>query len=126
MLSFSKLKAVKRIITIQRPQILAASSHRHFHGPPKKEEFSKVAEYPQIETYKNEDEKEFDQLRQTIKSLNTVEEKQMYLNKPKYYGWYSCVVDTTHIKADSLDFLRVRILRKDLYNRFERSDLCVV
>merc|ERR1711962_1134347 len=32
-----------------------------------------------------------------MKSLRTVEEKQIYLNKPKYFGWYSCSVFRTLI-----------------------------
>jgi hypothetical protein len=44
---------------------------------------------------------------ETMKSLQTVEEKQWYLNKPKFYGWYTTVVDAKEIRYGTLDFVQV-------------------
>ena len=41
-----------------------------------------------------------------MKSLKTVEEKQYYLNKPKYYGWYSTMIDAQFIRYGSLDLVQ--------------------
>ena len=41
-----------------------------------------------------------------VKSLKTVEEKQYYLNKPKYYGWYSTMIDAQFIRYGSLDLVQ--------------------
>ena len=81
-------------------------SCRQFHGPPKKEEYSDKAEYPPIRKFKSKDEEKYSELKSFMKSLQTVEEKQIYLNKPKYYGWYSCVMKNTKIGPTTLDFLQ--------------------
>jgi hypothetical protein len=41
-----------------------------------------------------------------VKSLKTVEEKQYYLNKPKYYGWYSTIIDAQFVRYGSLDLVQ--------------------
>ena len=81
-------------------------SCRQFHGPPKKEEYSDKPEYPPIRKFKSKDEEKYSELKSFMKNLQTVEEKQIYLNKPKYYGWYSCVMKNTKIGPTTLDFLQ--------------------
>ena len=41
-----------------------------------------------------------------VKKLDTVEEKLYHINKPKYYGWQSYVINATNIKPTSLDFVQ--------------------
>ena len=36
--------------------------------------------------------------------FETVEEKLYYVNKPKYYGWQSVIIDASKIQPTSLDF----------------------
>ena len=43
---------------------------------------------------------------QTVKDLDTVEEKLYYMNKPKYYGWQSYVIDASKIQPTSLEFVQ--------------------
>lgn len=80
--------------------------NRKFHGPPKQEEYTAVAQYPDIPQFKHKDEASYSALKNQMKSLRTVEEKQIYLNKPKYFGWYSCVLDIDKIPPDSLDLMQ--------------------
>lgn len=77
---------------------------RSIHGPKRGEEFNKVAQYPSIRPYRNQDEKGEAELTETIKNLKTVEEKQWYINKPKFYGWYSTIVGIDRIRYGTLDF----------------------
>ena len=41
---------------------------------------------------------------QCVKSLSTVEEKLYHVNKPKYYGWQSVIVEASRIQPTSLEF----------------------
>ncbi|PSN41370.1 hypothetical protein C0J52_19119 [Blattella germanica] len=58
------------------------------------EEYTKVAEYPPIldTSYKERMRRKFIQWHEDVKSLNTVEEKLMKINMPKYYGWQSSIL----------------------------------
>ena len=58
--SFHKLKSTTSL-----------SFHRKFHGPPKSEEYTAVAEYPEIPQFKNVHEKSYAELKNQIKSLDT-------------------------------------------------------
>ena len=93
---------------------------RMFRGIIKEEEYVKEAQYPEIPQYLSENEAEFAALKEQMRSLKTVEEKQLYLNKPKYYGWYSCVMDPNKVLPTSLDFLQfvtnTTIINDDLPN----------
>ena len=93
---------------------------RTFRGIIKEEEYVKEAQYPEIPQYFTESEAEFAALKEEMRKLKTVEEKQLYLNKPKYYGWYSCVMDPNKVLPTSLDFLQfvtnTTIVNDDLPN----------
>jgi len=99
---------------------------RPFHGPPKEDEYVKEAQYPEIPKYRDENEKEYDSLKEVIKNLQTVEEKQIYLNKPKYYGWYSCVMNPEAVKPATLNFMQyvtnTTIVEDALPERFSEYD----
>ena len=113
--SFHKLKSTTSL-----------SFHRKFHGPPKSEEYTAVAEYPKIPQFKNIHEQSYAELKNQIKSLNTVEEKQLYLNKPKYYGWYSCNMEVNKIPPESLNLLQyvtnTTIVRNQLPEKLSNLD----
>lgn len=38
--------------------------------------------------------------------LGTVEEKQFFLNQPKYYGWYTYCLQEDFVPPDSREFLQ--------------------
>jgi hypothetical protein len=42
----------------------------------------------------------------TVASLKTVEERQFYVNKPKYYGWYCSQIRADTIPYGCLDFAK--------------------
>ena len=65
-------------------------SCRQFHGPPKKEEYSDKPEYPPIRKFKSKDEEKYNELKSFMKNLQTVEEKQIYLNKPISNKVFKC------------------------------------
>ena len=58
--SFHKLKSTTTL-----------NFQRKFHGPPKSEEYTAVAEYPEIPQFKNVHEKSYAELKNQIKSLDT-------------------------------------------------------
>ena len=41
-----------------------------------------------------------------VKTLDTVEEKLYHMNKPKYYGWKSYVINAANIQPTSIDFVQ--------------------
>ena len=41
-----------------------------------------------------------------VKTLDTVEEKLYHVNKPKYYGWKTYVINAASIQPTSLDFVQ--------------------
>ena len=55
-----------------------------------------------------------------------MEEKQLYLNKPKYYGWYSCNMDVNQIPPESLNLLQyvtnTTIVRNQLPEKLSNLD----
>jgi len=81
-------------------------SSRHLHGPPKVNEYSEVPLYPPIPGHRTADEMEQAELRKHIRDLKTVEEKQYWVNRPKYYGWYSFIINQHEIPSDALDFVQ--------------------
>lgn len=78
--TFPKIKKL-----ISRPQSQAVLSEQ--------DEYTETPEYPPIQDMSLQGRKlrERQALHQKIKELNTVEEKQIALNMPKYYGW-KCVM----------------------------------
>ena len=91
---------------LNRLRCLRIVPARTFRGIIKEEEYVKEAQYPEIPQYFSENEAEFAALKEQMRKLKTVEEKQLYLNKPKYYGWYSCVMDPNKVLPTSLEFLQ--------------------
>ena len=102
---------------------MSLNYNRKFHGLPTSEEYTAVAQYPKIPQFKNKEEASYAALKSQIKSLKTVEEKQIYLNKPKYYGWYSCVMDIDRIPPDTLDLMQyatnTTIVKNELPEKLE-------
>ena len=72
------------------------------HGLPPTEEFDDVAQYPDLPKFATEKEKNEHELVQKVASLKTVEERQFYVNKPKYYGWYTCKINVEKIPYGTL------------------------
>ena len=79
---------------------------RCLHGPPKTNEYSDVPLYPPIPQFKNKKEKGIAETKSRMEKLGTVEEKQYFLNKPKYYGWYSYLLSHDWIPQDCKPFLQ--------------------
>ena len=101
-----KLEARLALCNLRKLKNHQYSCCRYFHGPPKKEEYSDKPNYPPIRKFKSKDEEKYSGLKSFMKNLQTVEEKQIYLNKPKYYGWYSCVIKNAKIGPTTLEFLQ--------------------
>ena len=75
------------------PYLLFSSSlpctARGLHGLPDPEnEYSSKPNYPKIPASRTRDQEEAVSLQETMRALKTAEEKQYFLNKPKYFGWY--------------------------------------
>lgn len=72
------------------------------------EEYTEIPEYPPILNLnrKSNKERKLGKWSEQIKQLNTVEEKQMKLNMPKYYGWKSIMLDDHLIPYDSMKFIQ--------------------
>lgn len=79
---------------------------RELHGPPKTSEYRSVAVYPPITGHTTKDQVNRQQIKENIKQLKTVEEKQFAINRPKYYGWYSSIINADMIPHDALDFVQ--------------------
>jgi len=80
-------------------------SARAIHGPamPTNEElYDEVAQYPAIPRFRNEDEKMEAEHAEKVKGMRTVEEKQYYVNLPKYFGWKAYVMDTAKVPPAAL------------------------
>ena len=86
---------------------VGAQLSKSIHGPQTTEnEFVDVAQYPEIKRFNSRDEEEEAKLVNLVKNLKTVEEKLWYINKPKYYGWQSTVIDASWIRPASLDLVQ--------------------
>ena len=72
------------------------------HGLPPTKDFDDVANYPALPEYITEKEKNEQELCQTVAALKTVEERQFYVNKPKYYGWYTCKIELDNVPYGTL------------------------
>lgn len=79
---------------------------RNLHGPPKINEHSDVPLYPPIPKFKNKKESNADKAKNFIAKLGTVEEKQFQINRPKYFGWYSYMLNQDWIPCDAKEFLQ--------------------
>ena len=79
---------------------------RCLHGPPKVNEHSDQPLYPPIPQFRDHKEAKVSQTKNFIAKLGTVEEKQFYLNKPKYYGWYSYGLAQDWVPCDAKPFLQ--------------------
>ena len=72
------------------------------HGLPPTKDFDDFAQYPDLPKFVTEKEKNEHELCQTVAALKTVEERQFYVNKPKYYGWYTCKINLENIPYGTL------------------------
>lgn len=80
-------------------------SSRTIHGPAQptdKELYDEVAQYPEISPYRNLHEKNEAEHSAKVKAMGTVEEKQYYVNLPKFFGWKTWCMDTIDIPPASL------------------------
>jgi len=84
----------------------AILANRGLHGPPKVNEHSNVPLYPPIPKFKDKKESNVAKTKNFMANLGTVEEKQYQINRPKYYGWYSYMIDQRWIPCDAGEFLR--------------------
>ena len=64
--------------------------------------YFQVAQYPAIPRFRNEDEKMEAEHAEKVKGMRTVEEKQYYVNLPKYFGWKAYVMDTAKVPPAAL------------------------
>ena len=86
-------------------RLSSAASTRMIHGPalPSEDElYDKVAKYPEIDRFRNETEKAEHKTRTEIKALKTVEEKQYFVNLPKYFGWRTFLLDASYLPPSCL------------------------
>jgi len=79
---------------------------RSLHGPPRENEYADAPLYPPIPQFKDKTEANIAKTKNFMAKLGTVEEKQFYLNKPKYYGWYSYLLNMDWIPCDSRPFFQ--------------------
>jgi len=82
---------------------------KHIHGPalPTDQElYDAVPNYPEIETFRNPDEKAEAEIKAKVKALKTVEEKQYFTNLPKYFGWRTYHMDSSKIPPAALPSVR--------------------
>ena len=86
--------------------LVSAPTIRCLHGPPKTNEYSDTPLYPPIPQFKNKKEKNVAKTKDFLARLGTVEEKQYFINKPKYYGWYSHIIKDDWIPCDAKPFLQ--------------------
>jgi len=84
----------------------AGGPYALLHGLPPTNDFDNVAQYPELSTCLTHREKKEHELCQTVASLKTVEERQFYVNKPKYYGWYTCKIDLENIPYGTLPLVQ--------------------
>lgn len=77
--------------------LLTPGTSALLHGLPPTKDFDHVAQYPDLPKFATKKEKNEHELCQKVAALKTVEERQFYVNKPKYYGWYTCKIDLENI-----------------------------
>lgn len=72
------------------------------------EEYTETPEYPPIKSLDRKTKKReiTQEWSQQIESVKTVEEKQIKLNMPKYYGWKSIMLNDQLIPYDSMKFIQ--------------------
>ncbi len=94
-------------VRLCRHSALPLAPGRRLHGlPPPKDEYDSVAQYPEIPQFATEREANEHDLCKTVNSLKTVEERQYYANKPKYYGWYTAIARVDKIPYGALDLFK--------------------
>ena len=79
---------------------------RCLHGPGRENEYSEVPLYPCISPHKDQKEANVARIQKKMAKLGTVEEKQYFLNEPKYYGWYSYQLSEGFIPPDCREFVQ--------------------
>lgn len=74
----------------------------------KEDEYDQVPNYPPIESLdeKTQSLKEDKKYYDLIKRQKTIEEKQIAINLPRYWGWKSFVVEEGIVPYNGLDFIR--------------------
>jgi len=100
---------------------------RQLHGPPRPiNEYNENPKYPPISKFKSKDEERTAKAKSMVQNLGTVEEKMYQINRPKYYGWYSYMIDPDYMPADVLDFAKFSTwtsVREGLPNYFQDQNL---
>lgn len=93
--TFPKLKKI-----ITRPQSQAVLADQN--------EYTETPEYPPIldMSLKARKLREREALYQKIKEINTVEEKQLALNMPRYYGWKCVMLNETKIPYNAMPLVQ--------------------
>jgi len=79
--------------------------NRRIHGPalPSDDDlYDRVPNYPEIPHHRNEDERQEHKLKETVKNLKSVEEKQYYTNAAKFFGWRAFIMDSSQIPPAAL------------------------
>ncbi|XP_023334071.1 39S ribosomal protein S30, mitochondrial [Eurytemora carolleeae] len=92
--------------TVLRRTDFRLQAFRLLHGPQRVDEYSETAMYPPISRYRTDDEKSAAKARDLVRECDTVEEKMYQINRPKYYGWWSYIMQPDKIPADLLDFTK--------------------
>ncbi len=88
--------------TVLRRTDFRLQAFRLLHGPQRVDEYSETAMYPPISRYRTDDEKSAAKARDLVRECDTVEEKMYQINRPKYYGWWSYIMQPDKIPADLL------------------------
>lgn len=96
-----------RLVKFQRILPYFSTKYRFLSTLPS-EEYSETPEYPPIVKLDRKSKKNRILVKwsEQIKQLNTVEEKQMKLNMPKFYGWKCLMFDDKLIPYNSMKFIQ--------------------
>ena len=81
---------------------LRPQTYRLLHGPIKVNEYSETAIYPPISKFRTDEERATAAAKKMVLDCDTVEEKMYQINRPKYYGWYSYMLNPDNVPADLL------------------------
>lgn len=118
------------------PRFLPKSSPLSTSLSPENEEYNTTPQYPPILDLSREKmlERKKEAVYDEIKSVKTVEEKQIKLNMPRYYGFRSYMVSEDEIYYNDLSFIqhitRTHIIKNkglpDYYNTIETDNIAEI
>lgn len=90
-------RSYTRLLTLFR------NGKRNHSVAAREEEYSETPQYPRILdlSFQAKVKRKEESFHEQIKKLDTVEEKLMKINMPRYYGWKSLILSESHIPYNS-------------------------